>query len=64
MGGFLSGYKTYAVAALMVVSSFVQWAVDGNATAGDFVNTVFSPEVLNGLGLAALRSGIATTLGR
>lgn len=65
-GGFLSGKKTYFVAAAAVLASFIEWAVTGEAAGGldlgGFIQTLFSPEVLGGLGLASLRAGVAKAI--
>ena len=57
-GGFLSGYKTYIVAAMMVLQAFVRWAVTGEIELVGFLTVLFSPEVLTGFGLGFLRAGV------
>jgi len=51
--GFLSGYKTYVVAGVMVLYGAAMYAV------GDMTLQEAIMFVLNGGGLAALRAGIA-----
>ncbi len=57
-GGFLAGYKTYLVSALIVLQALVRWAAEGQITFTEFLDVIFSTDVLTGLGLAALRAGI------
>ncbi len=57
-GGFLAGYKTYLVSALIVLQALVRWAAGGEISFVEFLDVLFSPEVLTGLGLAALRAGV------
>lgn len=58
-GGFLAGYRTYAVAGTMILAALVRWAVDGDTTFTEFLDVLFSEQVLTGLGLAALRAGVS-----
>lgn len=53
--GFLSGYKTYIVAGLMVLIGVVEGLTGGGW--GGVMDQL--PIILNGLGLGALRAGVA-----
>ena len=62
-GGFLAGYKTYLVAAAMILDALIRWAGAGEITLPQFIDVLFSQEVLTALGLAALRHGVAQSAG-
>lgn len=51
---FLSGYKTYITAVGIIVAAAVSF-LSGQATMADSIS-----QILTGLGLAALRNGVAT----
>ena len=55
-GGFLSGYRTYILGGLLAVTALGQWAVGDLSTQQLFDQL---PHVLEGLGLMALRKGVA-----
>ena len=57
----LAGYKTYIVAALMVLVGAVEWLGAGgeNVAALDSIMT-HARVILEGLGLAALRAGVGS----
>lgn len=57
MQAFLSGYKTYIVAASLILSGLAGLAT-GEQTFADVIKIIFSPEVLGGLGLGFLRMGV------
>lgn len=55
-GGFLAGYRTYLLGGLLVLQALINFAV------GDIGLTELAtqlPEILGGLGLMALRAGVA-----
>lgn len=54
-GGFLSGYRTYVLGALMALQALGSWAV-GDMSLVELINQL--PEILGGLGLMALRAGV------
>ena len=55
---FLAGYKTYIVAALMVLVGVVH-AISGDTTLTQLLNDPNLLVVLNGLGFGFLRAGVA-----
>ncbi|HEB51964.1 MAG TPA: hypothetical protein ENI87_01785 [bacterium] len=57
-GGFLAGYRTYLVAALIALQAFVRWAVNAEISFVEFLDVLFSSDVLTGLGLGFLRAGL------
>lgn len=52
---FLKGYKTYIIAALLVMVAVVHFAT-GDITLLELVNDPYMIVLLNGLGLGALRA--------
>lgn len=55
-GGFLAGYRTYILGALMALQAIALWLV-GDSTLNDLISKL--PEILGGLGLMSLRAGLA-----
>jgi hypothetical protein len=55
---FLSGYKTYIIAALMVLIALVN-LLTGDINSATFFNDPSFLLLLNGLGLGALRAAIS-----
>lgn len=55
---FLSGKKTYIIAALLSIIGLIN-VVTGDTTLVQFLNDPNLLVLLNGLGLAALRAGVA-----
>lgn len=55
---FLSGYKTYIIAVLMVLVALVHFGT-GDITLATVLNDPYVLVLLNGLGLGALRSAIS-----
>ena len=54
-GGFLRGYRTYVLGALLALQAVTGWAV-GDMNGVELLNKV--PEILGGLGLMSLRAGV------
>lgn len=55
-GGFLAGYRTYIIGWLIVAQAVASWAM-GDMTLPALLEQL--PELLAGLGLNALRAGVA-----
>jgi hypothetical protein len=56
-GGFLKGYRTYLLGALIAAQAVVSWLI-GDLTLPALLEQL--PEILGGLGLNALRAGVAS----
>lgn len=55
-GGFLKGYRTYILGAVLALSAVAKYAV-GDASFEDLLKEL--PNILTGLGLMSLRAGVA-----
>lgn len=58
-GGFLAGFRTYLLGALVALQAVISWAV-GDLSLAELIEQL--PEILGGLGLMSLRAGVANTL--
>lgn len=54
-GGFLAGYRTYVLGALLALQALAAWLV-GDASLPELIERL--PEILTGLGLMSLRAGV------
>lgn len=54
-GGFLAGYRTYILGAMMALQALASFAV-GDIALVEFVNQL--PEIFMGLGLMSLRAAV------
>ncbi len=55
---WLQGKKTYLVSGLMTLASLIQWII-GDMNAVEFVSSPHFNMLLEGVGLATLRAGVA-----
>jgi hypothetical protein len=58
-GGFLKGYRTYLLGFALAGTGLAQYLA-GGMTLADLLDKL--PDILGGLGLASLRSGVQTIL--
>lgn len=56
-GGFLKGYRTYVLGAVMALTALASWSV-GDMSLSELIKQM--PEIINGLGLMTIRAAIAS----